>query len=790
MKSKLKISISVLVLILFSGIANSFHIEEGLGGHTTITGQALGIKSGVHSGDSAFDKLILKNQKAIIQGTVEADKPAIKTRTHFYDPRTGKGFLGIYPSALQKGVDNVNNIRRLLCAIKRDPISGDLSSMRMEEIQNLKGETLHLLQDMASPAHVNDQQHIPVPVLYGGDTTENWVRDNWNILLPEIANEITVDKYSQSNCKFNPNRIQDYFRTLAQSAEIYPYDTNLRAISEENAHLNARNLVPRAILCSAGLIDSLYDLEKQIVSEGNMPGSICDSPPELVNPGGDHPDDRFDVSDEYYWEKEYGLSEAALADFYMRTAIRKGKIGVWWKKQLSDSIVKISNLPSTITQEDKDALRAEYEAIVERVRQNGERINSDWTTAPDIALFAYGFYKPSISLMLKYKEPVAFMGLDFNPQIVKDHPVMVIPSGGLYGLENSAMLKAQFSEYVKQGGTLIVFAQQHGYEFNILPVPMETDGKYKTITGYGWTEDQSCFTNAVYIDTYQQFLSGQNKSTPTLNVDGYFTDFPSSATVISRRTANGQPSMIMYDYGLGKVIVSSLFSDWGYGHNQTSPDEIALVRDMISWAKKPSQLPEIKPGQSVQVQVEVKNNTTTDAASVKLFIYNPDRTTALNTQLSAVSIPAGSFVTLPVSFTSTLTSALGIYHIDYELYDSNGNLIQPQAETDSGRFVVSNPPSSPAQISQLTFSIQSDSEQYAYGSTATFTVVAFNNSDVERTVTAKGEFGTKNIIVPAKSSSSFTYFKTVTYTGRLWVQLYEGNTYIGRNHGVKPSKII
>jgi len=213
---------------------------------------------------------------------------------------------------------------------------------------------------------------------------------------------------------------------------------------------------------------------------------------------------------------------------------------------------------------------------------------------------------------------------------------LTLPPSGLYGLENSAFLKTQLNEYVKQGGTLIVFAQQHGYEFNALPVPQETDGMFRNITGYGWTEDQSCFTNAVYLDTQHQMFSSISKSTPTLSVDGYFTNYPSNTTIILRRTANGQPAMIMYDYGQGKVIVSSMYSDFAMSHNQASSEELALVRDMISWAKKPATLPEIRPG-----PMEVKNSTDTEAASVKLLIYDPDRTAVLLEQTVAVSIPAG-----------------------------------------------------------------------------------------------------------------------------------------------------
>ena len=120
-------------------------------------------------------------------------------------------------------------------------------------------------------------------------------------------------------------------------------------------------------------------------------------------------------------------------------------------------------------------------------------------------------------------------------------------------------------------------------------------------------------------------LSGQSKSTPNINVDGYFTDYPSNATVLLRRTANGQPDLLMYEHGQGRVIVTSMYSDFALKQNQAFSEEIALIRDIISWAKKPDQLPEIKPGESVSVSVSVTNNTTNDASSVKLLIYNPDR---------------------------------------------------------------------------------------------------------------------------------------------------------------------
>ena len=132
--------------------------------------------------------------------------------------------------------------------------------------------------------------------------------------------------------------------------------------------------------------------------------------------------------------------------------------------------------------------------------------------------------------------------------------------------------KATLDEYVNNGGTLIVFAQPYGYHFSVLPVPEEQDGTFRPVNGYGWEEDQNCLTNAVYLDGWHQIFAGQSRSTPTMNVDGYFTAYPSSASVLLRRTVNGQPAMLVYPHGQGRVIVTSMYSDFAFGQSQTSTE--------------------------------------------------------------------------------------------------------------------------------------------------------------------------------------------------------------------------
>jgi len=335
----------------------------------------------------------------------------------------------------------------------------------------------------------------------------------------------------------------------------------------------------------------------------------CSPVKKPIKTGDFPPDDTVSVSG------YDGVTGTGSLDSLYRLAPKKGKKWMLWLKAAQDANAEYNGLPADapieLVQEKLDKISALVSQLNDPLNgrefsANNPQLFGEIEETPDIAVLENGYFEEMTGLINKQKEAVRTVPLDFSPQILETQPVLIIPSGGLYGLEKTEIIKASLDEYVKQGGILIVFSQQYGYEFSILPVPQEADGSYRKIGGYGWAEDQSCFVNAAYIETWHQMLAGLRKGTPDIHIDGYLMHYPSNATVLLRRTANGQPALLMYEYGEGRVIVTSMYSDVALKQNQASSEEIGLIRDIISWAKAPDQLPEVKPGQSAPVSVTVR----------------------------------------------------------------------------------------------------------------------------------------------------------------------------------------
>jgi hypothetical protein len=307
---------------------------------------------------------------------------------------------------------------------------------------------------------------------------------------------------------------------------------------------------------------------------------------------------------------------------------------------------------------------------------------------PRVAVFNRGSKDFCFSLLSKVGNGFISINEKFDySKITNEVDVIVIPTGGLFGLENDSIFKASLQEYIRLGGTIIVFTQQYGSQIDkIVPIP---DGA--SLRSYGWREDQSCWSWPYNLKTMHPALA--TMASGSIVTDGQFSVYPSDSTILLRKGSNQEPVLLYYPYGNGTVILTSMYTDWGAAHSQTSVSELRLVRDLVTFAKNPNlAIPmydlTANPTPNISLQVKVKNDSEYAATKVKINVYTPDRKTVLYQTESAVSLAAGAETEIPLAFTlPELTDVnLGICHTDYELYDAENNLVQMANETISGRF--------------------------------------------------------------------------------------------------------
>jgi hypothetical protein len=453
--------------------------------------------------------------------------------------------------------------------------------------------------------------------------------------------------------------------------------------------------------------------------------------------GGDHPDDFFDVSDPVLGQK---------VDWFaiIRMAVKKN-MSIGYKLLQHFDIFEHYG-------PDYDYTTVEFpEITIEELYTLNQ--------VPDVAILTEGYCKEASNLIWSLGQPVNTLNLrDFTLEIAERHPILIIPSGGLCGLDSLPTFKSKLEQYVANGGTLIVFSQQHGYDFSALP-----GGE---IGGYGWLEDQSCHYNSAGIATYHPIVSGQSSVTPNLNVDGYFTKWPQNATILLKRTKNGMPAMVMYNYGQGSVIATTLYSDWADGHYQGTEDETRLIQDLVAWAKDPTvEIREYARGDDITIPISITNNANTTATELVFFVVD-GAGNVFDEIIVPINLVPGETGGI---FSYTAPSSLGIWHLNYNLRDSEGNIIQRNFEVE--QFAVTkyqqNPNGFIYQGAEITFSVSTPDENYAYGSDVPFTVHVWNHGSTDRELSIAckwtdwwlrkiGDTST-TISVSAYGEASFTY---------------------------------
>jgi hypothetical protein len=131
-----------------------------------------------------------------------------------------------------------------------------------------------------------------------------------------------------------------------------------------------------------------------------------------------------------------------------------------------------------------------------------------------------------------------------------------------------------------------------------------------------------------------------------------------------------------------------MFTDWASAHSQATTSEIKIISDLITFAKNPH-LPILmfnlasNPTPSINLNVELKNNTESAASKAKLMVYTPDRNILLHEMEVPVSLNQGETTQIAINFTlpELEPKDYGICHVDYELYNSEDQIIQLPTES-------------------------------------------------------------------------------------------------------------
>lgn|GEM_PF-5660162 len=332
-------------------------------------------------------------------------------------------------------------------------------------------------------------------------------------------------------------------------------------------------------------------------------------------------------------------------------------------------------------------------SFLQLIDQFGD-VAGEYVSSADVAVLASGFSNEARSMLtgLGYSS-VLVDPTGFDPNsLLQQSKILVMPSGSAAGLSNSSNFITNLKYYVQNGGILIVFDQQNGSDFSVLP---------GNPTGIGWAESSS-WSNGSAI-----FSAGAVKGTGfadlvqtgplSIPTDGSITSWPTGAKVLSLNASDSSATSVLYPYGKGYVLVTTAYPDWQAANGGLSSDEQAFVQDMINSAlenfNNVNMATPTSSGFNVPLSFTVANSSGRDAANIELVFVDPEGSQPPSPFPSILpvneSVPAGSErsisanISLPAqSQWPTNFSPRGLWRVDALLVDSNGKTIQwiPEVE--------------------------------------------------------------------------------------------------------------
>jgi len=309
--------------------------------------------------------------------------------------------------------------------------------------------------------------------------------------------------------------------------------------------------------------------------------------------------------------------------------------------------------------------------------------------APDGAVLRSGLYAEWTGLLAEYRESFALADPDRLAGLSDTKPFLIIPSGGLSGSSSSSFLRAGLAEYVRSGGIILCFTQQSGSDYSVLPLP---DGS--KLEGAGWTEDSGPLFRSSLAQDSHPIIAGMRRTTPAVETDGYLASFPESARVVLARQ-DGLPTLLLYPYGSGWVVVTTLMTDRSFGQGLLDNEEKALVRDLVLWAKSGGRMAELAAGKPFAANLTIRGPEQGEAASVRILVMGTQQDKPLSDTTVPLSLKAEREASLPYTYNIPADAQPGIFHIEYALLDANKRPLTPHVESGEGWFAVMQQPAQP-----------------------------------------------------------------------------------------------
>jgi len=312
-------------------------------------------------------------------------------------------------------------------------------------------------------------------------------------------------------------------------------------------------------------------------------------------------------------------------------------------------------------------------------------LDAEVFAGPDAAVLKSGFFEPWQALLAEFKEPSVLVEPGQIAGLEKHKPYLIVPSGALHNAAGSEFFKAGLAEYVHAGGVIICFTQQNAADYTALPVPAG-----ERIEAKGWQQDGGPLFRASAIQGQHPMLAGTRKTLPDIETSGYLIAFPKGSQVLMSRP-DGFPTLILYPYGSGQVIIAAMFSDFSYGYGHLEQDEKNLVHDILTWAKYPAQTVPAWPGGKLSMTLSVRGPDQGEAASARLMVIGPEGDKPVTEEIVPALVKANAIKPIQYQYTVLASTQPGLYHVEYLLLNAAGQPLGIRTECEGTRFSIGQP---------------------------------------------------------------------------------------------------